>query len=274
MPLRSDMLRTNRRDAEEIADPRRLRREHARWEGLDQATRFGRIIVLEHGGRSRPVIHRGSRHLRSRMVSRKTDLLQISEGRGLRFMIQRCEIDGNFIKYQAHPFRIDAIADGTILTWYPDIVWVRRGERPHLVEIKPDISALEEPDYLRKMNVMMEFAQRIGWTMQILYDEDIFGHRLVRADRWANVNAIYSRRYFKASRAEARAVFALVAARQQVTWAEARDQLSADDPARGDAVVEWAIARGHFVVDLDRPITSRTLLTPLAAASPAATIRI
>lgn len=69
-------------------------------------------------------------------------------------------------------------------------------------------------------------------------------------------------------------MFALVAARQQVTWAEARDQLSADDPARGDAVVEWAIARGHFVVDLDRPITSRTLLTPLAAASPAATIRI
>jgi hypothetical protein len=270
----SSILTAERRDAGEIADPRRLRRERARWDSLDEATRFGRVIVLDHGGRQRPIIHRGSRHLRSRVVSRKTDLLQISEGKGLRFMIQRCEIDGNCVDYQAHPFRIDLVADGTIVTWYPDLVWVRRGERPHLVEIKTDISALEDSDYLHKLELMMEFAQRIGWTMQILYDEDVFGHKTVRANRWANVNAIYSRRYLKRSPSEDRRVSALVGKGRQVSWGDARDHFAPDDATRGDALVEWSIARGRFAVDLDRPITSRTVLTPLPAAAPTATIRI
>lgn len=273
-PIRSDILHPDHRDASEIVDPRRLRREHARWEGLDQATRFARIVVLDHGGRRRPIIHRGSRHLRSRIVSRKTRVLQISEGKGLRFMIQRCEIDGATIDYQAHPFRIDAVADGTVLTWYPDIVWVRRGERPHLVEIKTDISALDDPDYLRKIEVMMDVARRIGWTMQVLYDEDVFGHRLVRDDRHANVNAIHSRCYLTPSVAETRALAALVAKGSEVSWADARDAFSPDDGPRGDAVVEWAIARGHFTIDLDRPITPRAMLAPLVAAAPAASIRI
>lgn len=273
-PFHSDILPPDRRDAGEIVDPRRLRREHARWEGMDQATRFARVVVLDHGGRRRPVIHRGSRHLRSRVVSKKTDLLQISEGKGLRFMIQRCEIDGDVIDYQAHPFRIEVIADGTVLTWYPDIVWVRRGKPPHLVEVKPDISALEDPDYLRKMVVMMEFAHRIGWTMQIIYDDDVFGHPLVRDDRHTNVNAIHGRRYLKASPAEKRAVAALVAKGDCVRWADARDAFAPNDAARGDAVVEWAIARAQLAVDLDRRITSGTVLTTLAAATPAASIRI
>ena len=273
-PFNSSILTADSRDAGEIADPRRLRRERARWESLDEATRFGRVIVLDHGGRQRPIIHRGSRHLRSRVVSRKTALLQISEGKGLRFMIQQCEIDGNCVDYQAHPFRIDLVADGTIVTWYPDLVWVRRGERPHLVEIKTDMSAVEDPDYLRKLELMMEFAQRIGWTMQILYDEDVFGHYTVRANRWANVNAIHSRRYLRRSPSENRRVAALVGKRQQVSWGDARDHLAPDDAARGDALVEWAIARGRFTVDLDRPITSRTVLTPLADPAPTATIRI
>lgn len=273
-PLHSSILHPDRRDAGEIVDPRRLRREHARWEGMDQATRFARVVVLDHGGRRRPVIHRGSRHLRSKVVSKKTDVLQISEGKGLRFMIQRCEIDGEVIDYQAHPFRIDVVADGTVLTWYPDIVWVRRGERPHLVEVKTDISALDNPDYLRKLERMMEFAHRIGWTMQIIYDEDVFGHELVRDDRYTNVTAIHGRRYLKASVGEKRAVDTLVAKGEPVRWADARDAIAPDDAARGDAVVEWAIARGRFAVDLDRRITPRTMLVTLAAPKPAASIRI
>ena len=176
--------------AHEVVDPRRLRRELARWEGLEEVTRFARIIVLDHGGRCRPIIHRGSRHLRSRLVSAKTRVLQISEGKGLRFMIQRCEIDGSIVDFEAHPFRIEAYADGGVLTWYPDLVWVRRGARPHLVEIKTSVSDLEKPGYLRKMEVMIEVARRIGWTMQILYDEDVFGHRSIRHQRLTNVNAI------------------------------------------------------------------------------------
>jgi hypothetical protein len=273
-PFHSDILHPALRDAGEIVDPRRLRREHARWQGLDQATRLARIIVLDHGGRRRPVIHRGSRHLRSRLVSKKTGLLQISEGKGLRFLIQQCEIDGDVVDFQAHPFRIDVVVDGEVLTWYPDLVWVRRGERPRLIEVKTDIRALDDPDYLAKLEAMMEVARRMGWSMQILYDEDIFGHRLVRDDRWTNVNAIHSRRYLKTTTAERRAVARMVANAKRSEWAAARDAVAPADPVRGDAVVEWAIARGHLSVDTDWPITPRTMLTPLAEAAPAATIRI
>ncbi|WP_242095361.1 hypothetical protein [Sphingomonas sp. CROZ-RG-20F-R02-07] len=273
-PIRSDILHPDRRDAGEIVDPRRLRREHTRWPGLDQATRFARIVVLDHGGRRRPVIHRGSRHLRSRVVSRKTDLLQISEGKGLRFLIQRCEIDGNKVDYQAHPFRIDVVADGEVLTWYPDIVWVERGGRPHLVEVKTDISALDDPDYLRKIQIMLEVARLIGWTLQVVYDEDIFGRREIRDARWANVNAIYSRRYLLASDYEKHALSTLVAHGGEIEWKTAREAVAPGDAARGDAVVEWAIARGRFTADLDSRITPRTVLTPLHAAAATATIRI
>lgn len=263
-----------RRMAEEIADPRRLRRESARWEGMNEATRFARFVVLQHGGRRRPIIHRGSRHLRSRVVSRKTRRLQVSEGKGLRFMIQRCEIDGIVIDYEAHPFLIQAIDAGRRLEWYPDLVWVRRGERPHLVEIKTDISALENPEYLRKLEVMMEVARRIGWTMQVLYDEDVFGSTLIQSARWKNVNAIHSRRYLTPTPAEAHAVASLAAARARASWAAARTAIAPNDAARGDAVIEWAVSRGIFAVDPDAPFTPWTVLTPLPAALPAASIRI
>jgi hypothetical protein len=273
-PFHCPASKPDSRDDGEIADPRRLRRERTRWEGLDQATRFARFIVLDHGGRKRPVIHRGSRHLRSRLVSAKTNLLQISEGKGLRFLLRRCEIDGIVVDYQAHPFRIEAVSGGRVLVWYPDLVWVRRGERPRLVEVKPNISALEDPDYHEKMEIMIEVAHRIGWTMQVLYDDDIFGDVAVRADRWRNVNAIYSRRYLKPTADEERALSQLVAKEDAIAWSAARRILGAGDHARGEAVIEWAICKGRLTVDVDVAFKPWTVLTPLTVLAPAASIRI
>lgn len=59
-PLHSSILHPDRRDAGEIVDPRRLRREHARWEGMDQATRFARVAAADLRGAVQEMMAKGA----------------------------------------------------------------------------------------------------------------------------------------------------------------------------------------------------------------------
>lgn len=260
-------------DREEIVDPSRLRRERARWAGIEDVDRLATITVLDHGGRARPVINRGQRHLRSRIVSRKTRRLQITEGKGLRFLVLRCEVDGIVIDYEAHPFRVDVVAGGRRLTWFPDLVRVRRGRPIEIIEVKRSVADVRKEDYATKLDAMRETFRRIGWRMRILYDEDIFGEEQVAKTRASNVAAVHSRRALKVMPEEKAAVASVVAGGGEVAWRNVRDLVSPNDPLRGDAVVEWAVARGRLLIDFDEPRRPDTPVYPLARPAPAPSIR-
>lgn len=272
-----DIAMPSLREQTEIASPMRLKRERARWPGLEEAARLARITVLDHGGRNRPIIHRGSRHSRARIVSRKTARLQITEGPGLEFEVLRRETDPVCVDYQAHPYRIDLVSVGRLLTWYPDLVHVERGGVPTLVEVKTDARGLADPNYEAKLGAMAELARRVGWRFQVLYDGDIYGDPkrpvLVKARR-ENVRAVHSRRFLRMSSEESRRLDALTADGGERPWIEVAEALSPGDRLRGDELIEAATARGRLAFDFDSPRRPYTPVAPVVRKRSTASIRI
>jgi hypothetical protein len=266
--------RSDVRDDCEIVDRHRIIRNRPRWRGLEELTSLATIEVLEHGGISRPIITRGGKHLRSRLVSRKTDRVQITEGKGLRFLCRICEINGYVLDYQAHPFRVTAVVDGLPIEWYPDLVYILADGTIELIEVKRSPRDLRKEEYRAKLEAFREIFRRCGWKMCIRYDNDIFGRREVRGIRATNVGAVYSRRFLTVDNRETAIIAGLIQAASPVAWGDAGSLLSPNDRLRGDALVEYAIARGHFSVDFDEPFGPSTQLTPIIAAGAVGTIRI
>ena len=269
-----DIRIPNLRDENEIPDPLRMRRERERWPGIDEAMGTSRIVVLDHGGRARPVIHRGSEHRRSRLVSWKTRRMQIAEGNGLPFLCRRWEVDATVADWQAHPFLITTVVAGERVEWFPDGVVSRFCAAPELVEVKRSPDDLGDSAYRRKLSAMAELARRIGWTMTILYDADISGKGVIARARRKNVEAVYSRRFLKMRGREEEVVAAIVADGAPISWGDACALIDPNDTLRADAVIECAIARGFLLADLDRSRSGATVLSPFAARGASATFRI
>lgn len=254
-------------DDDERPDAARLRRDFERWKGLEHASRLGEITMLRHGGRSRPVILRGSRHLRSRIVSRKTGRLQLTEGKGLRFLCILCETSAACLDYEAHPMIVRTVADGVRWTWYPDLVRSVVGGPIELIEVKRTVSDLDDPLRERKYEVMSEFVRRIGWRFRILYDRDIFGAEDVAYERAVNAGDVHGARFLRLRRREESAIDAIVA-RGGASWAEARGLVAPADRMRADEVLLCAVARGRLHFDFDETRTDRTELSTVTGSAP------
>ena len=237
----------------------RIRRPIERWRGLDEASRVAQIIVLEHGGHARPVINRGQQHLRSRMSSRKTGIQQVVEGRGHRDLTMWNEVYPQVLDFQAHPFLIRGQSGGEPFDYYPDHIRLMRDGRIELIEVKRTPADLNDPTYRRKLGVVAEIVRRGGWDFRILYHATITGPPW----RMRNVEAIYARRYLLLEREEQDVINAFVMNGDPMTWLALRDILTPDNPRRGNAVIENAIALGRIDVDLDQRITCATMVTPL-----------
>lgn len=268
------MVSSDLRDVGEVVDRNRIMRERARWRGLEELTSLARIEVLEHGGVTRPIITRGGKHLRSRLVSRKTNQVQITEGKGLRFLCRMCEVDAYVLDYQAHPFRVIAVVDGLLIEWYPDLVCILADGTIEIIEVKRSPKDLADDEYRAKLEAFREIFGRCDWKMRIRYNKDIFGGSEVRGTRAANVGSVYSRRFLKSDYRETATIAGLVQATVPVAWGDAAFLLSGNDRPRGDALVENAIARGYLSVDFDEPFAASTQIMPVAPTGAVGTIRI
>lgn len=261
-------------DDDEVVDRNRIMRDRRRWAGLEELTNLAHIEVLEHGGITRPIITRGGKHLRSRLVSRKTDRVQITEGKGLKFACRTCEVDGRILYYQAHPFRVTAVADGRPIEWYPDLARIAIDGGVEIIEVKRTPSDLDDDEYRMKLGAFREIFRRCDWRMRILYNDDIFGPARIRGIRAATIGAVHSRRFLSLFRDEEDVLEELVGAGSPIDWATAASLLAPNDRRRGDAVVEHAIARGRFTVDFDQAFAAYTPLTPIAPVGAVGSIRI
>lgn len=259
-PRHADPRIPSYRDPADPGSRSRIHRPSVRWHGLDEASRMAQIIVLEHGGHARPVINRGQQHLRSRMVSRKTGLQQIVEGRGHRDLTMWNEVNPQCLDYQAHPFLIRGQAGGEPFDYSPDHIRLMRNGRIELIEVKRTPADLAPPAYRHKIGAVAEIARRGGWDFRILYHAAITGPRW----RMRNVEAIYARRFLLLDREEQDVINAFVMNGDPMPWSMLRDILAPDDPRRGNAVIENAVALGRIDVDLDNRITCDTVITPLA----------
>ena len=259
-PRHPDRRIPSRLDVEEPALRSRIRRESDRWTGLDEVSRLAQVVVLEYGGRANSVIKRGQTHLRSRMFCRKPGTQQVVEGRGHRDLTMWNDVNPQVLDFNAHPFLITAQDRGNRFDYSPDHIRLMRDGKIELIEVKRSPADLRDPLYRAKLGAIAEIVRRGGWHFRILYHHDITGPRW----RMPNVEALYSRRFLLLSRLEQDVVTAFVLRGVPSTWADLRDSIAPDDPRRGNAVIENAIALGRIDADLDARFTAATVLTPLA----------
>lgn len=237
----------------------RFRRPAERWAGIELARRMAEIIILRYGGYSRPIIHRGSKHLRSKLCSRKTGVQQITEGRGHCDLAKYNEVCPDVLDYQAHPFMIRFQLEGRPKVYYPDHIRLLRDGTIELIEVKGHPRDLNCPDYRAKLAAVAEICRRCGWTFRVLFHAEIAGPRW----RMQNVEAIHLRRFTIVSRLEQSAISAFVASGEAAEWGRLRERVVPGNRIRGDAVLQNAVALGRINLDLDARITDATLVHPV-----------
>lgn len=256
-----------RMDAARRPSPRRLRRVVDRWLPVGHSSLLARIVVLQHGGHQRPIITRGTKHLRFRFLSTKTGTMQLGEGKGEALLANYNEVAAEVVDYECHPFEIHVTHHGRVQRYRPDAVRQFVDGTIELIEVKRTAEDLRDPDYRELLAIVREVARLCGWTFNVLDLEDIkgpqpFGNPRALPERVRNVEALFSRRTMELERHENRIAGRVVAGGTPVTWRDLRDQLAPTDPLQGDAVIECLLARGLLSTNLDTKLSPGTLLMP------------
>lgn len=247
------------RDENELADYRRV---VATVPGDDNDPPLGWIETLVHGGAQRPVITRGSMHMRFTLPSVKTGMSEIGEGRGEELLAMLCEVDGIVSTFKLHPYRFGIHMRRGQFTYRPDNGIIYRDGRLEIVEVKRTPEDLDEDEKVR-LGMVAEFVRRCGWSFSIRYLEEIRGPKC----REHNVAQIFGRRALKLTPEEWSRAKAMRLAGRPIAWSEVAAGISPQDRRHGDAVVERLIAAGWFIVDLDSPLDPGTRLTPTREVS-------
>jgi hypothetical protein len=166
-----------RTDPDYTASRQRLRRSANEWLPLGHSSVLARLMVLRHGGHERPVIHRGSKHLRFRFVSVKTGTTQLGEGRGEEFLAMTNEVWGEVHDYECHPFRIEFMRDGKLTSYRPDAVRMFVDGTIEVIECKRTPDDLNDEEYRETLALVAEICRRLGMVFRVLYLHDIMGPR-------------------------------------------------------------------------------------------------
>lgn len=259
LPVRTDPARR--------PSPRRLRRVADQWLPIGNSSLIARIVVLRHGGHQRPVITRGSKHLRFRYVSTKTNSTQLGEGKGEAFLASLNEVWTEVVDYECHPFEIQIMRGGVVERYRPDAVRQLADGTIELIEVKRTPEDMADEQYREKLAVVAEICRLCGWTFRDLYLEDIVGPRhpgnpRAVTERVRNVEALFGRRSMELDRHESRVAGHIVARGEDVEWGDLRDHLAPTDPLQGDAVIERLLAGGMLATDLDQRFRPATVLMP------------
>lgn len=255
-----------RSDSTQRATPRRLRRVVDRWLPIGHASMIARITVFQHGGHERPVITRGSKHLRFRFPSSKTQTTQLGEGKGERALARFNEVATIVDDYECHPFEIAVARNGRVQRYRPDAIRQLADSTIELIEVKRTPDDLEDPEYRELLAAIGEVARLCGWVFRDLYLDDILGPPDVSTralpPRVRNVDALFGRRSMSLNRHEERVASRLVSRGDPISWADLRDRLAPADVLQGDAVIECLLARSMLSTNLDSPFNPATILTP------------
>lgn len=268
------------RPAPPIFIPESIDRRHdadrSRFRRIDCNMRNGerpplaKILLLEGGGRWRPVITRGGMHLRFRMPSRKTGLTQVGEGEGEKRLAFLNEVDARVPDYQCHPWQIISQVNGRRFKYRPDAIRVMHDGTVEVIEVKRTFRDLSDPEYRQMLAKVKEICRQCGFRFRVLYLHDIVPNEHHRD----NVDILFGRRYMTFTEQQERRLRALRLAGDPISWSDARKEVGITDVLEGDSVLEGAAAIGMFGFELAEPRTDRTILFPYPAAIGPSPIRI
>lgn len=248
-----------REDAAHRPSPRHLRRPAERWLPLEGGTLFGRITNLKHGGYKRPVIHRGSKHLRFRYTSCKMQCTQLGEGAGEQALAMYNEVATHIPFYLTHPYEIELTVGNKVRSYRPDGVRQFRDGTVELYEVKRTRADLADPELRETLGQVKELARRSGWLFSVLFLDDVLG----TVARQNNVWSLFGRRSLELGRNHRRIAGRLAGARAPIAWCDLAHLLAPTNELRGDALIECLLARGMLSTDLDVAFTPETILMPV-----------
>ncbi len=239
--------------------PRRLRRSVDRWLPLDNGTLFGRITVLRHGGHKRPVIHRGSKHLRFRYTSAKMQRTLLGEGHGEQALAMYNEVATHVPFYLTHPYEIELTVGGKVKRYRPDGVRQFADGTIELYEVKRTRADLADPELRETLAQVKELARRSGWIFSVLFLKDVLGTEA----RQNNVWSLFGRMSLDLSRHHRRIAGRLAGPGAPIAWGDLAHLLAPADVLHGDALIECLLAKGMLSTDLDLEFDRDTILMPV-----------
>ncbi len=248
-----------RKDDAYRPNPRRMRRSVDRWLPLDNGTLFGRMTKLKHGGHKRPVIHRGSKHLRFRYTSAKMKLTQLGEGEGEQALAMYNEVATHVPFYLTHPYEIELMVHGQVRRYRPDGVRQFADGTVELYEVKRTRADLADPELRETLAHVGELARRSGWVFSVLFLREVLGTEA----RQNNVWSLFGRKSLDLDRDHRRIVGRLAGPGAPIAWGDLAHLLAPTDPLHGDALIECLLARGMLSTDLDLELGRDTILMPM-----------
>lgn len=218
---------------------------------------LGSITGFSHGGANRPVITRGSLHLRFLIPSAKTGRSQVGEGRTEELLAMKCEVDGRVLYYRTHPCEIAMAISNKSFSYRPDLLVVWRDGTIEIIEVKRTPADLTD-DLREKLPLVKEFLRRCDIEFSIRYLDDIRGSTF----RQDNVANLFGRRAMRLAPHQ-HALAQLVRTKgEPIAWRALANLVSPDNHLIGNACVEHLLACGAFITDLDARFDDDTLLTP------------
>lgn len=82
------------------------------------------------------------------------------------------EVLPEVVSYRSQPHTIEAIVDGKVRRYTPDVEEILADGRVRITEVKEDFEAARDPDYAAKLQYFGEIYLNLGWAFRVLERRD------------------------------------------------------------------------------------------------------
>ncbi len=219
---------------------------------------LGNFITFSHGGYANPVINRGQAHSRHKSISVKTGYTHVGEGKGEMWLEMTNEINGSVADFISHPGQFNIDTGGSPFSYRPDSMAQYLDDTIKVIEVKRHPDEIDA-ELAEKFAAVKEFLRRVGWEFEVIFTPDIMGS----LTRQHNIMRLYGRRAKTLTDDQVGKAHSIRRSGAALTLGELAGRVSPQNDIDGIVIAQALIARGHFTIDLDAPLTASSILHPV-----------
>jgi hypothetical protein len=188
--------------------------------------------------------------------SRKTGTSISCEGPNELLLAQESEIDAGIADYATQTVLFNVQVNGKWLRYHCDFCRVRADGEVEIVEVKPNSSYLEQPEYKAKIDAVAELCRLIGWQFK-----PVFGTELQKPTfHNFHSNWIHRYRFYRLNQLPLQAISKMAEVQLEgLTVGHVIDACANTVEAR--ATISALICRGEIHIDLTKPMYRETAVS-------------
>lgn len=213
-----------------------------------------RIVFDKHGAQMRTTITGGKTHDTFIYPSKRFRRGQTGDGRTELLVHMISEVQPDRLDFLPQPCRIEATVYGRPACAFPDYAAVDIGQRPVLGEAKLSWEHFERPTAIAQQAISRKGADALGWQYQ-----QVTATGLGNADFLASVEEIQAHRFVNVPMSVERASVLALREHGELELGELVDFIR-ETPGRGLAFASALMVRRIIAIDLDRPLTERSIV--------------